>query len=93
MKQVVYAGPAHTRGLTADNIRTWGVDQKKDWEFPKGEPVEVSDKLADLLIRSGEFDAYEEPPVTEVVVDDESSASSDEGSSEEGPQEHADANG
>lgn len=92
MKEVVYSGVANVRILTAANIERMGLEQKKDFEFHRGEPQEVSNQLGDLLVRSGEFDYYEAPPAAE--VEDESSdasASSDEGSGEEGSEEHADA--
>lgn len=103
MKAVVYVGQATIRELTAANIATMGVEQKKDFSFRRGEPQEVTNAVADLLVRSGEFDAYEgavgpvpDPEDQDEAVDpgagpapDESSG--DEGTASETPQEHADA--
>ena len=93
-KLVVYAGQAHVRKLTAGDIARMGLEQKNDFEFRRGEPQEVSPKLADLLVRSGEFDAAVEQPPPEVEDEDSSlddNASGDQGSGAETPTEDTDA--
>lgn len=102
-KMVVYPGPVHIREFSARDIETMGLKQDSSWRFFRGQPHEVSPKLAELLVRSGEFVMYEEPtpevedegtdssPEDEGTDSSSDDASSDQDTGEETPEENADA--
>jgi hypothetical protein len=67
MTPVVYIGTSDERILTSADLASLGVDRKEDLVFRQGEPVEVSEELADILLErhtafAQEFREYEAPP-------------------------------
>lgn len=72
MAHISYKGWADNRSLSAKDLAKFDVDDFKRTVFPKGEAVEVSDQVAEVLLGEGFAGEFEraEPSTEDVVSED-----------------------